>query len=156
HHTAPPPHLGDVGQVHLVLVVLGVAERRRLGVDGAAPPADVGVGEDVEALGVGGHHAVLHAVVDHLDEVPGAALAAVQVPLLGGAPGLLAAGRARDRSAPGGEGLEDGVEARDRGLGAADHQAVPALEAPHAAAGAGVDVVDAAGGQRLGAPDVVD
>ena len=32
-HAAAPPHLGDVAQVEVVLVVLGVAQRRRLGVD---------------------------------------------------------------------------------------------------------------------------
>ncbi len=39
---------------------------------------------------------------------------------------------------------------------AADHQAVAALEAPDAAAGAHVDVVDALGGEFFGAADVVD
>ena len=32
----------------------------------------VGVVQDVQALGVGGHDAVLDAVVNHLHEVPGA------------------------------------------------------------------------------------
>ena len=51
-----------------------------------------GVPQDVEALGVGGHEAVLDAVVHHLHEVPGAVRAAVQVALLG---------RAAARSRPG-------------------------------------------------------
>jgi hypothetical protein len=33
HHAAAPPQLGDRGEVEVVLVVLGVAERGRLGVD---------------------------------------------------------------------------------------------------------------------------
>jgi hypothetical protein len=43
----------------------------------------------------------------------------------------------------------------DRRL-AADHHAVTALQAPHAAARADVDVVNALRRQLLGAPDVVD
>ena len=57
--------------------------------------ADPGVLEDVEPLGVGGHQAVLDAVVDHLDEVPRAAGPAVQVALLGRPAELLAAGGPR-------------------------------------------------------------
>ena len=43
--------------------------------------AGVGVAQDVEAFRVGGHHAVLDAVVDHLDEVARAARTAVQIAL---------------------------------------------------------------------------
>ena len=43
----------------------------------------------------------------------------------------------------------------DLGL-AADHLAEAALQSPYAAAGAGIDVVDALGAQRLGAAEVVD
>ena len=32
-HAAAPPHFGDVAQIEIVLVVLGIAQRRRLGVD---------------------------------------------------------------------------------------------------------------------------
>ena len=41
-HAAAPPHLGDVRQIEVVLVVLGVAQRRRLGVDLGLLLADVG------------------------------------------------------------------------------------------------------------------
>ena len=60
-----------------------MVERRRLGVGLALDLAGVGVLEDVEALGVGGHHPVLDPVVDHLHEVAGAVGAAVQVAVLG-------------------------------------------------------------------------
>ena len=85
HHAPATPHLGDGGEVEVVAVVLGVDERRGLGVGGVLLAADVGLGEHVEALGVGGHHPVLDAVVDHLHEVPGAARAAVQPAVLGAA-----------------------------------------------------------------------
>ena len=54
-----------------------------------------------------------------------------------------------------GERREDRVEPLDRLVGAADHQAVAALEAEDAAAGAAVDVVDPALGELAGAADVV-
>ena len=73
-----------------------------------------GVLEDVEALGVGGHHPVLDAVVDHLHEVAGAGRAAVQVALLAGLQLAVAcracAGPPRRRA----RALEDRFEARRR------------------------------------------
>ena len=42
NHAAPPPHLGDVGQVEVVLVVFGIAQRSRLGVDLMGLLADIG------------------------------------------------------------------------------------------------------------------
>ena len=59
----------------------------------------VDVAQDVEALGIGLHHAVFDAVVDHLDEMPGAGRAAVEVALLGARVAALAA-RASRRSSP--------------------------------------------------------
>ena len=141
---AAPPHLGDVAQVEVVLVELGFAQRRGLGVDGALALADVGVAEDVEPLGVRGHDAVLDAVVDHLDEVAGAAAAR--------SAGSRARRVAGSPSRPGvrGAASTDGASAAKIGSSrcttsrvAADHLAVAALLAPDAARGADVDVVDA-------------
>ena len=86
--------------------------------------------EDVEALGVGGHDAVLDAVVDHFDEVAGAVGAAVEIAVLGGAADFLAAGGAGSFVDAGGEGLEDGFAALEGGVGAADHEAIAAVELP--------------------------
>ena len=72
--------------------------------------AGVGVVEDVEAFGVGGHDAVLDAVVHHLDEVAGAVGSAVEIAMLGGAADLLASGRARGFVDAGGQRLEDRIE----------------------------------------------
>jgi hypothetical protein len=105
---AAPPDLGDLGQVHLVAIELGMAQRRRLGVDGVLALADVGVPQDVETFGIRGHEPVLDAVVDHLDEVAGAVRAAVQETLLGraGAP----RGRvSRAASTPGASAAKIGV-----------------------------------------------
>ena len=60
---ATAPHLGDVGEVDVVLVVRGIAERRRLGVHLVRSLADVGGSQDAHALGVRRHQAVLDAVV---------------------------------------------------------------------------------------------
>ena len=118
-------------------------------------PSDPGLLDDVQALGERGHHAVLDPVVDHLHEVPGAGRAAVEVAVLGGDRVALAAGRALGRLDARGERLEERVEPPDGGVVAADHQAVAALEAEHAAARAHVDVVQALLGERLRAGDVV-
>jgi hypothetical protein len=59
--------------------VLGIAQRRGFGIDGALLLAGIGVAQDVQAFRVGRHHAVLDAVVNHLDKVARAARSAVQV-----------------------------------------------------------------------------
>ena len=142
--TLPRRHTSAISrQVEIVLVVLRVPQRRGLGVDVALLLADVGVLQDVEPLGVRGHEPVLDAVVHHLDEVAGAGRTAVQIALLGGAGLARPSGGARRGVAAGRQRREDRVEPLDRFGLAADHQAVAALEPPHAAAGADVDVVQA-------------
>ena len=101
-HAAAPPDFGDVGQIEVVLVVLGIAQRRRLGVDRRASACRRWRLAGCHALGIRGHHPVLDAVVHHLDEMAGAVRAAMQVALLGRAAGLVAARRAREcRRCPG-------------------------------------------------------
>src|SRR5262249_20254269 len=144
-HAAAPPHLGDVAQVEVVLIVLRVAQRRRLGIDLVGALADVGAAQDGQSLGVGGHEAVFDAVVDHLDEVAGGRGPAGQVALLGGAAELFAPGGARDVTPAGRQRLEDRVEPLYRLVGAADHHAVAAFQSPDAARRPHVHVVDLPG-----------
>ena len=99
--------------------------------------------ENVEALGVGLHEAVFDAVVHHLHEVPGARRPAVNVAFFGGAAEFFAAGSARNVAASRRQRFENRIEPLHRFFRAADHHAVAALESPHAAAGADVDVVNA-------------
>src|SRR5258708_11370551 len=50
---------------------------------------------------------------------------------------------------------EDRIEPVDHGLVAADHHAIAALDAPDAAGGANIEIMDAVLLQRLAAADVV-
>ena len=74
----------------MVLVVLGVAQWRRFRVDRVPLLAHIGIAQNAQTFGVGGHEAVLNTVVDHLDEVTGTVRTAVQVTEFGGAADLLA------------------------------------------------------------------
>ena len=111
--------------------------------------------QNVEALGIGLHQAVFDAVVDHLDEVAGADRAGMDIALLDARIAAVAPGRARNIADARRQRREDRVEPIDDRLVAADHHAIAALDAPDAAAGADVDVVDARCLQRLAAADVV-
>src|SRR4029453_1743778 len=139
-----------------VLVVLGVPQRRRLGIDGARSFSNVGGAQHAQPFGVGGHHAVLDAVVPHLDEMTGAVRSAAQIPTFGGAADALSPGRGWDVGDAGRQHREDRIEVHDDIRLATNHQAVAAFASPDAAAGPDVDVVDATPGELLRAPDVVD
>src|SRR5438128_2216407 len=116
---------------------------------------DIGVLEDIKTLGIGLHQAVLDAVMDHLDEMPGAAGAGMDIALLDPDIAAVAAAGAQNVADPRRQRLEDRIEPVDHGLVAADHHAIPALDAPDAAAGADVHVVQPALPERLAAADVV-
>src|SRR5690606_1900139 len=97
---------------------------------------------------------VLDPVVDHLDEVPAAGRTAVHIAVLGrAAPG--AAGCARDVARTRRERAQDRLEALHDIVGAAEHEAVAALETVHASTRAGVDVVQAALREHRGTANVV-
>src|SRR5581483_7153921 len=117
--------------------------RRGFGINGALLFPGIGMAEDVQPLRVGGHDAVLDAVVDHLDEVTRAARPAVQVAVFGGAAYFLPTGRAWRRLDTWGQGGEDGIEAPDHGFIATNHQAIAPLRPPDPATGPNVHVVDA-------------
>src|SRR5688572_32564888 len=84
--------------------------------------------------------------------MPGAGWAAMKIAGVSGAggdAGCLGRTGARSQSA------EDRIETLDRLTLAADHQAVAALESPHAARCSHVDVMDSGSGQCAGPLDVV-
>ena len=123
--------------------MLGVAQRRCLGIRSALLLADVGVAQDIQPLRIGCHDAILNAVVDHLDKVACATWAAVQVAVLGCAAYLLSSRRARRRIHLWGQSGKDWVNALDDGIIPADHQAVAPLRTPNPTARPGVHIVDA-------------
>src|SRR6202021_228843 len=111
NHAAASPYLGDVGQVEIVLVMFGGAQRRRFGVDRMRLLPDIRRTQNAEALGIGGHQSIFDAVVDHLDEMTRAAGSAMQVAGFGGAGGgLLSPRGTRDVADPGSEGFEDRIQ----------------------------------------------
>ena len=111
--------------------------------------------EDVETFGVGGHDAVLDAVVNHFDEVSSAAAATVQIALLGAAGGTVSARRSRRGVDARCERPEDRLEPPDDDFLTADHQAVALVHAPDAATGTDIQVVNAGWTKPFGAAHVV-
>src|SRR5262245_22886297 len=136
--------------------MLGIAQRRRLGVDRMVALADIGRAQDAQALGVGCHGAVLDPVVDHLDEVAASVRSAVEIASLGGAADGLSPGRAGDVAGAGSQLSEYRIEVLHHRRLAADHQAIASLASPDSAAGPDVDVVDALRTELLRPADVVD
>lgn len=67
-HAASAPNLCHVGQVDIVGQVW-VHERSGFGIVFLGFGGDIGVGQDVEALGKSSHDAIFNAVVDHFDKV---------------------------------------------------------------------------------------
>src|SRR5579871_5541252 len=101
--------------------------------------------KNIQALSVRGHDSVLDSVVHHLDEMAGAVGPTVQIALLGCAAKFLAAGRPGNVADSGGQGGEDGIEPLHDIFLAANHHAVAALQTPHTAAGADIDVMNSFG-----------
>ena len=105
---------------------------------------EVAFSHDVEAFAIRLHQPVFDAVVHHLHEVPGAIGPAVQIAEVGGAAFSRAALRwARHRPVPGARVLKIGSRCLKIVRLGADHQTVAALDAPDAAAGAGIHVMNA-------------
>src|ERR1700682_4431478 len=92
----------------------------------------------------------------HLDKVARARWAAMQVTLLRGAANFFAPRSTRSVTATRGKRLEDGVEALYNFIFSADHLAIAAFQAPNAAAGSHVNVVQAFGREFFCAANVVN
>ena len=142
HHAATTPHLGDIGQIEVEALIF------RQGVGALAL-------HQFEALGISLHQAVLDAVVDHLHVVTGADRAGVDVAALGALIRGVAALGALEIAIARGEGIEQRLEMLEHGLLGADHHAVAALQAPHAAGSTHIDVVQALQLEGRGTADVV-
>src|SRR2546422_2300971 len=135
--------------------MLGIAQRRGLGVNSMFFLADISGTQNAESLSVSGHDSVLDSVVYHLHEMAGAIWTAVQVPLFGGPIRLLASGRTRYAAHAWGQRREEWVESFDHIAFTADHHAVTPFQSPYTTARAYVHVVDVTGCQFLRAANVV-
>src|SRR5258706_12479614 len=90
--SSPPPNLRDVSEIHVVSIVLGIAQWRSFRVGRfACLFAGISPTQNRDSLRVCRHDAILDSVVHHLDEMTGAIWAAVQVTLLGRTVDLLPA-----------------------------------------------------------------
>src|ERR1700722_1629825 len=118
--------------------MVGIAQRRRLGVYCVSLLAGVRSPEDVQSLRIGGHDAVCDAVVDHFDKMAGAVRTAMEIAEFGCRGRALAARGSRNGARTRCKRLEDRIERLHRGVGPADHHAIAALKPPYAAAGADV------------------
>src|SRR5665213_1337905 len=111
--------------------------------------------QDIQSFRIRCHHAVLDAVVDHLDKVTGAAWTAVQIAVFGGAPYFLTTGCARRRIDTWSKGGKNGVDALHYIIVSAYHQAVATFRSPDAATCPRIHIVDALRFQFGSAADVI-
>src|SRR6202165_5442571 len=94
---------------------------------------DIGILQDVKTFGIGLHQAIFDAVMNHLDEVPGADRAGVNVALLDPDIASLAAASAWNLAKARRQCREDRIEPIHPRLVAADHHAIAAVDTPDAA-----------------------
>src|SRR6266702_3005868 len=156
NNAAAAPNFGDVREIEIVLIVFRVAQRSGFRVGLAVGLAGVGVLQDVQALSVGGHQAILDSVVHHLDEVARAGWAAMEVSFLGRPANFIPPGCTGYVAATRCEGFENRIEALHDVRFAADHLAISSFEPPDAAAGADVAIMDSFRGEFFGAADVIN
>src|SRR5260370_4277636 len=97
---------------------------------------DIGILQDVKTFGIGLHQAIFDAVMNHLDEVPGADRAGVDVALLDPGIASLAPAGARNVADARRQYREDRIEPIHHRLIAADHHAIAAVATPDPALGA--------------------
>src|SRR5205814_5714251 len=120
--------LRDVSEIHVVMIVLGIAQWRSFRVGRfACLFAGISLTQNRDSLRVCRHDAILDSVVHHLDEMTTAVWAAVQVALLGRTVDLLPAGGARNIANSRSEGAEDRIEPLDDLGLATNHHAVTKL-----------------------------
>src|SRR5437762_1665740 len=97
--------------------------------------------KNAETFGVSLHQAVFDSVVDHLHEMTCSRWSTMEVTILYGA-NFFPTRRAHNLAASRRQSLEDWIEMTDCLVRPADHHAVATLQAPHAAAGSHVNVIN--------------
>src|SRR5580692_1086017 len=112
--------------------------------------------QDVQPLGVGGHDAVLHAVVHHLHKVTRTARPAMEISLFRSAAYLVSPRGTRNIADTGSDGFEDRVQVLDSIGGPSDHETVAPLQSPDTATGSDVHILDPLGREFSAAANVID
>ena len=90
---------------------------------------DVGVLENIQTFRIGGHEAILDAIVNHFDKMAGAAGAAMQIAVLRLARLARRANSARRGGCSRSKALENCIEMLDNPRLAANHLAITPLHA---------------------------
>src|SRR5579864_1347942 len=156
-HTSPTPDLRDVSQIHIVLIVLRIAQWCSFRVGGAVRSyADVRAAQNREPFSVRCHDSVFYSVVDHLDEMSSAVRAAVQIALFGGAVDLFPPTGARSSGDSRGKRSENRIKPLDDLGLASNHHAVSSLQPPHSSAGSDIHIVDLLRGELLCAAEIIN
>src|ERR1051326_4756004 len=137
------------------MVVSWIAQWSSLSIDRLLLQTNVGVTQDIQPLGIRCHDTILDAIVNHLDEVACPVRSAVQIPLFGGAPQFLSPRCTFHGPDSRSQCRENRIEMFDGPILAANHQAIAALESPHAAACSNVKIMDAVGFELFSSPDII-
>src|SRR5206468_10928487 len=143
-------------EIQIVLIMLGIAQRSRLGVYRILLLADIRVAQDAKSFRISGHDSIFDSVMNHFHKMPRAVRAAVKISLLAGSAELFASGGSRNLATPRRERAENGIEPLYDVIFAPDHHAVAALQAPPPATGSYIYLMYAFAAQFIGAANVVN
>src|SRR6478672_8404344 len=122
--------------------MLRIAQRRRLCIYFAITLACVSAFQNTKTFRIRGHDSILDPVMDHLHEMAGAVRPAMQIALFGRPAKFVAAWRARHFATARCERGENRVETLNYLCVATDHHAITTFQAPDAATGSDIDIVN--------------
>src|SRR5205823_13248533 len=122
--------------------MLRIPQWRRLGIYFAFTLACVSAFQDADTFCIRGHDSILDPVMDHLHEMAGAVRSAMQVTLFGRSAKFVAAGGARRLATARRQRGTSGIETLNYLCVAANHHAITTFQAPDAAAGSDIDIVN--------------
>src|SRR5206468_6722869 len=134
-HAAAPPDFGNILKVEVVLIMFGIAQRRRFGINSGLLLTDVSGPENAQSFRICGHEPILDSVMHHFDEVSRAAWTAMQITLFCSAAGLLPARRTSGGADTGSECGKDRAEVLNHSRVTANHQTITPFKTSHAATG---------------------
>ena len=122
--------------------MLRIPQRRCLGIYCAFTLARISGFQNTNPFRIRGHDSVFDPVMDHLHKMAGAVRPAMQITLFGRTAKFVPAGRARYFASARREGGENRIEMLNYLCVATDHHAITTFQAPDAAAGSNIDIVN--------------